>query len=92
MSNSNTKKEEEVDQGRVEECREWMEKVLGQKIKGDFFEAIKDGVLLCEIANCIQADICKKYKKSDVAFVCRTNIQIYLEACKKIGCTSNRLL
>jgi len=75
-------KVEEIDQDRAGEAKDWIEQVLGQKIKGDFFEAIKDGVLLCEVANKIQPEICKKYKKSDVAFVCRTNIRIYLEHVK----------
>jgi F-box protein 20 len=74
-----------IDQKRAAEAQGWLEAVLGQKIQGDFFEAIKDGVLLCEACNKIAPGSCKKFKKSSVAFVCRTNIQIYLEACGKLG-------
>jgi len=61
---------------------------LKRKINGNFMEALKDGVLLCELANAIQPGTCSKYKASKVAFVCRQNIEIYLNGCEKIGVPS----
>jgi hypothetical protein len=74
------------DDNRASEAQKWIETIMGIKFN-DFFEEIKDGVILCELCNTIKPGSCPqgKYKKSSVAFVCRTNIQIYLEGCGKIG-------
>jgi len=72
------------DPNRAKEAQEWVEKVIGKKF-GNFFEEIRDGVALCELVNKIKPGTCQKYKPSSVAFVCRTNIEIYLGGCKKLG-------
>jgi len=72
------------DQKRANEAQGWVESVLGVKLN-NFFDDLRDGVVLCDLLNKIQPGTCKKYKKSTVAFVCRTNIQIYLKGCEKIG-------
>jgi len=74
------------EEDRVAEAQKWIETIMGVKFK-DFFEEIKDGVILCELCNTIKPGSCPegKFKKSSVAFVCRTNIQIYLDGCGKIG-------
>eukprot|EP01084_Bolivina_argentea_P089139 160897_1 len=58
----------------------------------EFIEQIKDGVLLCEIANKINAGVCKKFKKSKMAFICRSNIQIFIHGMQKIGVKENKYL
>jgi hypothetical protein len=72
------------DQQRAGEAQRWVETVLGRKFN-DFFEEIRDGVALCELLNKIAPGTCKKFKKSNVVYVCRTNIQIYLKGCEKLG-------
>ena len=47
------------DKARVERCKNWVETVGGQKINGDMFEALKDGVMLCETVNKIKPGTCK---------------------------------
>jgi hypothetical protein len=72
------------DKTRAQEAQRWVEQVLGRNFN-DFFEEIRDGVVLCDLLNKIAPGTCKKYKKSQIVYVCRTNIQIYLKGCEKIG-------
>jgi len=73
------------DPGREQEAKKWIETVLKRKLSGSLMEELKDGVVLCELANAIQPGTCSKYKPSGVAFVCRQNIEIYLNGCEKLG-------
>jgi hypothetical protein len=74
-----------ADPDREKEAKGWIETVLEKKLSGSLMDALKDGVLLCELANAIQPNTCSKYKSSSVAFVCRQNIEIYLNGCEKLG-------
>jgi len=74
-----------ADPERDSEAKNWIETVLGKKLKGGLMDALKDGVVLCDLANAIQPGTCSKYKPSSVAFVCRQNIEIYLNGCEKLG-------
>lgn len=53
----------------------------------DFFDDIRDGVELCKLLNKIKPNLIaeKKFKKSKIVFVARTNIQLFIEGCKKLG-------
>ena len=44
---------------RVQRCQQWIQTVGGQYIYGDMFEALTDGVLLCETVNKITTGTCK---------------------------------
>lgn len=44
---------------RSAEVKKWVGDVLGTPIEGDLMEALKDGVLLCEVANAIKPGTCK---------------------------------
>jgi len=79
------------DKARVNACKHWVETVGGQKVNGDLFETLKDGVILCELINQVKPGTCKKYKSSSVAFVCRQNIEIFLKGCKSLGVQQNDL-
>ena len=79
------------DKARVNACKNWISTVGGENIVGDLFEALKDGVILCETVNKVKPGTCKKYKKSGVAFVCRQNIEIFLKGCKDLGVQQNDL-
>lgn len=78
-------KKDYVDPNRAAEAQQWVEQVLGKSVGSDFFDALKDGCLLCELLNKIKPGTCKKFKPSKQAFVARSNIQIFLQGCKKIG-------
>eukprot|EP01084_Bolivina_argentea_P096110 172784_1 len=79
-------KVKELDDNEVAEVKNWMETVMGEEY-ADFFEDIKDGVEVCKLLNKIKPGLIaeKKFKKSKIVFVCRTNIQLFIEGCKKLG-------
>jgi hypothetical protein len=85
---SSISKKDVVDPARLAEAKNWIEQMLGEKVgdeNTDFFEAIKDGIILCRVVNVIKAGTCKKFKASKMVFVQRSNIQIYIQGCKKLG-------
>eukprot|EP01084_Bolivina_argentea_P183655 316871_1 len=79
-------KVKELNDDEVAEVKNWMETVMNTNYP-DFFEDIRDGVELCKLLNVIKPGLIaeKKFKKSKVVFVARTNIQIFIEGCKKLG-------
>lgn len=44
---------QKYDQGMEQKALEWMATVTGSPVGPDFFEAIKDGVLLCKVAEAV---------------------------------------
>jgi transgelin len=71
----NSKYSEEL----AQECLEWVKEVTNENINvsGDmdnFYEVLKDGVLLCKLVNCIQAGSVKRINDSKMAFKCMENI------------------
>lgn len=71
----NSKYSEEL----AQECLEWIKVITSEPINtsGDmdnFFEVLKDGVLLCKLANCLQPGCIKKINESKMAFKCMENI------------------
>ena len=70
---------------RVATAKSWIEAVMSTTIDDDLFDALKDGVILCQLMNKFKKNSCKKFKPSKVAFVARSNIEIYLKAVKKYG-------
>lgn len=79
-------KVKDLDMDRTNNVIEWMSQVTGETYT-DFFEDIRDGVELCKLLNCVKPGLIaeKKFKKSQVVFVARTNIQLFIEGCKKLG-------
>merc|ERR1719461_2188408 len=79
-------KVKDLDDDQVSEVKQWMETVNGESYL-DFFEDIRDGVELCKLLNVIKPGLIaeKKFKKSKIVFVARTNIQLFIEGCKKLG-------
>lgn len=72
------------------ESLEWIALVTEENIStaGDmdnFYEVLKDGTLLCKLANSIQAGIVKKVNNSTMAFKCMENINAFLEAARQLG-------
>lgn len=51
----------------------------------NFFEVLKDGVLLCKLVNVLQAGRIKKVNESKMAFKCMENISAFLDAVKGFG-------
>lgn len=63
----------------AQECLEWIREITGEPINvsGDmdnFYETLKDGVLLCKLVNTIKPATIKKINESKMAFKCMENI------------------
>ncbi|XP_055698820.1 myophilin [Phlebotomus papatasi] len=72
------------------ECLEWIKEITGEpaSTSGDmenFYEVLKDGVLLCKLVNCLQPGSVKKVNESKMAFKCMENITSFLEVAKNMG-------
>merc|ERR1711879_490662 len=76
----------------LEACRDWIESVTDEEFSNDdFHTATKDGILLCKLVNGIAPGIITKVNTQSSAFSARTNIEMFLSACKKLGLTESQL-
>lgn len=69
---------------------EWISEITGEPINtaGDmdnFYELLKDGLLLCKVANSIKPGSVKKVNESKMAFKCMENINSFLQCAKDFG-------
>ena len=68
------------------EAREWIEEVLGEALtEFDLAEALKSGVVLCNLVNKVQPGSVAKIASSSMPFKQMENIGAYLDACRKYG-------
>jgi len=68
------------------ELRQWIEGLTGEKFSDrSFAKSLKNGILLCQLANKIRPGICPKIQKSPAPFVQMENINAYLNAAKQLG-------
>lgn len=51
----------------------------------NFFEVLKDGVILCKLVNAIKAGSVRKVNESKMAFKCMENITAFSDAAKLMG-------
>ena len=81
----------EVGGGMEAEARAWIEAVTGTALGGmSLQEELKDGTVLCTLANKI-SDGCCKPSSSKMPFKQMENIAAYLEACTALGVPQNDL-
>ncbi|OJD29185.1 calponin domain-containing protein [Diplodia corticola] len=72
------------DPAAVNETTTWIEETLGQKLPpGDLMDALKDGTILCQLANLAIPPPGIKFKKSAMPFMQMENISHFLKACEK---------
>jgi hypothetical protein len=74
----------------AQESLEWIRTITNEDINvaGDmdnFYEVLKDGLILCKLVNEIQPGIVKKVNTSTMAFKCMENINAFLEAARQLG-------
>ena len=74
------------DQEMEAEAKAWIEAVLGEPLpEGSFADALKSGVVLCNLVNAVQPGACKAPTTKKMAFMQMENIAAYLAACLKLG-------
>lgn len=74
------------------EAREWIEAVTGETLNGTFQEALKDGTILCKLANKISPGAIKKIGTGKMPFIQMENIGNFLTVCSsKLGVPANDL-
>mmetsp|Transcript_43616 Transcript_43616/g.69885 ORF Transcript_43616/g.69885 Transcript_43616/m.69885 type:complete len:188 (-) Transcript_43616:129-692(-) len=81
-------KKKDVEPERLAEVSAYLGQILGEQYDSgvDLLKVdLKDGTVLCRYLNAIYPNTCKGFKPSKIAFVARSNIQIYIEGCKKLG-------
>ncbi|KAF2674822.1 hypothetical protein BT63DRAFT_408970 [Microthyrium microscopicum] len=70
--------------GASKEIRAWIEDTLGETIpQGDILDVLKDGTILCRLANLGLPPPGIKFKKSNMPFIQMENISHFLTACEK---------
>jgi len=69
-----------------DDLRAWVERLTGEKFSDrSFGKSLKNGILLCQLANKIRPNICPKIQKSPAPFVQMENINAYLNAARQLG-------
>jgi len=69
----------------VAEIQHWIETVHGKKFPGSFVDHLRSGVVLCEIANAIQAEALAKIDSSSLTYRQMENHHRFLTAIKAWG-------
>jgi len=95
------KKAAKFDSGLANECFEWMKEVLQTRntpsdvvsllkeinTEKDVHVALKDGIVLCHLANVIRPSSVKKINTGSMAFKQMENIGNFLSFCEGLGCS-----
>jgi len=69
-----------------DEVLQWVEAVSGEsKGSQSLMEWLKDGQVLCRIANKIEAGICPRINTSSMPFKQMENVSAFTQACRKLG-------
>ncbi|XP_028401817.1 calponin-2-like [Dendronephthya gigantea] len=79
------KKAGKYDPELEKEAKEFIESTTGKSFPGGFHESLKDGVILCDLANALQPGSVKKINESKMAFKMMENIGNFLQFCQSIG-------
>ena len=67
------------------EARAWIEAMTGEPLEGALDEALKSGVVLCNLLRAVDANLLKPPSKMAMPFKQMENIGNYLGACSKLG-------
>jgi len=71
---------------RQTEAKEWVEKILQEKIDEDFWKATADGTILCRLANAMWPGCIPKFNgPNSYRFKLFENITMFLKACEDKG-------
>ncbi|CAB3995850.1 Muscle-specific 20 [Paramuricea clavata] len=64
---------------------EFITSTTGQPLPGGFHESLKDGIILCNLANALKPGSIKKINESKMAFKMMENISNFLTVCQSLG-------
>eukprot|EP00049_Salpingoeca_infusionum_P017709 m.354076 g.354076 ORF g.354076 m.354076 type:complete len:306 (-) comp16915_c0_seq1:176-1093(-) len=73
------------DKGLEAELRAWIEAKTGETLADDFHEALRDGQVLCKLANAIKPGSITSINNSKMAFKQMENINRFLDFCRSQG-------
>ncbi|KAL4161302.1 hypothetical protein PRNP1_001857 [Phytophthora ramorum] len=77
---------ERYDYDMENEARAWLETISEMPIGDDFGEGLRDGVVLCSVANKINPGVVKRVEtKSKMPFKLMENVSAFLKACRVMG-------
>lgn len=84
------------DEYLAQECLEWIKAVLNENINtsgnpDNFHELLKDGQMLCRLANALKPGSVKKVNNTTMAFKCMENIGAFLNVAAQCGVPSTEL-
>ncbi|TDH72903.1 hypothetical protein CCR75_007109 [Bremia lactucae] len=69
-----------------DEAREWLETISEMAIGDDFGEGLRDGIILCTVANKIHPGVVTRIEtKSKMPFKLMENVSAFLKACRVMG-------
>ncbi|EQC29089.1 hypothetical protein SDRG_13249 [Saprolegnia diclina VS20] len=71
------------DDVRMEHIQEWIEATVDVRFDGNMWALLKDGQVLCKLANSLNAAI--RVNKLKTAFHCKENIQAFISWAKSVG-------
>lgn len=75
-----------ADPAYVLAAQQWIEDMTDEKITGDFFTQLQNGVLLCRVLCRIQPGLIRRFSPNPKnIWESKANIELYLEGCKKLG-------
>ncbi|XP_046848806.1 myophilin-like [Xenia sp. Carnegie-2017] len=85
------KKDAKFNPALEREALDFIESKTGRKCDGATQAALKDGVLLCHLANAIRPGAVKKINESKMAFKMMENIGNFLTFAESLGCAKSDL-
>ncbi|KDO22472.1 hypothetical protein SPRG_12755 [Saprolegnia parasitica CBS 223.65] len=80
-----TKAMAKYDTNAEAEARDWIEAITGKAIGPDFGLGLKDGVILCELANAVDPASRIKISTSTMPFKQMENVTAFIRACRGMG-------
>jgi hypothetical protein len=79
------KQEAKYDVGLEQEVTKWIEDITGEKKEGTFADWLKDGKVLCALANKIKEGSVKKINQQSMPFKQMENITYFMNAARDMG-------
>jgi len=74
-----------IDPQAMTGARQWVERVTGESVGEDFQAGLKDGVILCKLANKLRPGSVPNISPSKMPFKQMENIGFFLKTCESFG-------